>query len=55
MMSSTFSHLFTEINLRGRRLRNRIVFGAHTANMAVEGLPGPGAILFLLANDLQLH
>lgn len=35
----TFKHLFTPAMLRGRTLRNRIVFGAHTANMAVEGLP----------------
>lgn len=38
--SPNFPRLFTETALRGRRLRNRIVFGAHTANMAVEGLPG---------------
>lgn len=38
--SSNFRHLFTTAELRGHRLRNRIVFGAHTANMAVEGLPG---------------
>ena len=29
-----FSRLFTPIDLRGHTLRNRIVFGAHTANMA---------------------
>jgi 2,4-dienoyl-CoA reductase-like NADH-dependent reductase (Old Yellow Enzyme family) len=28
------------ISLRGHRLRNRVVFGAHTANMAEGGLPG---------------
>ena len=27
--------------LRGKTLRNRIVFGAHTANMSEAGLPGP--------------
>jgi 2,4-dienoyl-CoA reductase-like NADH-dependent reductase (Old Yellow Enzyme family) len=27
------------VALRGKTLRNRIVFGADTANMAVEGLP----------------
>jgi len=31
--------LFTPADLRGHALRNRIVFGAHTANMAVDGLP----------------
>jgi 2,4-dienoyl-CoA reductase-like NADH-dependent reductase (Old Yellow Enzyme family) len=35
-----YPRLFAPIDLRGHRLRNRIVFGAHTANMAIEGLPG---------------
>jgi len=35
-----FPHLFRPLNLRGRTLRNRIVFGAHTVNMSHEGLPG---------------
>lgn len=35
----TFKRLFTPATLRGKTLRNRIVFGAHTANMAVEGVP----------------
>ena len=39
MSERTFKRLFTPVTLRGRTLRNRIVFGAHTANMAVEGLP----------------
>ena len=34
------SHLMQPLDLRGKTLRNRIVFGAHTANMAVDGLPG---------------
>ncbi|WP_461469133.1 oxidoreductase [Pararhodobacter sp.] len=29
------------LTLRATTLRNRIVFGAHTANMAEDGLPGP--------------
>ncbi len=29
------------LQLRGHTLRNRIVFGAHTANMSDQGLPGP--------------
>ena len=33
-------HLLSPITLRGETLRNRIVFGAHTANMAENGLPG---------------
>jgi 2,4-dienoyl-CoA reductase-like NADH-dependent reductase (Old Yellow Enzyme family)/thioredoxin reductase len=39
MSGRTFNRLFTPVALRGKQLRNRIVFGAHTANMAVEGLP----------------
>lgn len=33
-------HLFRPLDLRGITLRNRITFGAHTANMAEGGLPG---------------
>lgn len=36
-----YPHLFQPLAIRGRKLRNRIVFGAHTANMSDEGLPGP--------------
>ncbi|PZO80605.1 MAG: oxidoreductase [Mesorhizobium amorphae] len=39
MTESQFKRLFTPATLRGRTLRNRIVFGAHTANMARDGLP----------------
>ena len=39
MNGRAFPRLFSPLDLRGHRLRNRIVFGAHTANMAVEGLP----------------
>lgn len=39
-MSKLFPHLFTPLRLRGHTLRNRIVFGAHTANMARDGVPG---------------
>ena len=34
-----YPRLFTPVALRGHTLKNRVVFGAHTANMAVEGLP----------------
>ena len=34
-----FPHLFTPVRLGGHTLRCRIVFGAHTANMAEGGLP----------------
>lgn len=40
MSERPFDRLFAPVALRGKTLRNRIVFGAHTANMAVEGLPG---------------
>lgn len=39
-MSEPFPHLFAPLTIRHRTLRNRIVFGAHTANMAEDGLPG---------------
>jgi 2,4-dienoyl-CoA reductase-like NADH-dependent reductase (Old Yellow Enzyme family)/thioredoxin reductase len=32
--------IFQPLQLRHLTLRNRIVFGAHTANMSVDGLPG---------------
>ncbi len=38
-MSKPFPHLFAPVKLRHKTLRNRIVFGAHTANMAEDGLP----------------
>ncbi len=38
-MSDAFPHLFQPLTIRHKTLRNRIVFGAHTSNMSVEGLP----------------
>lgn len=38
-MSALFPKLFSPVTLRGRELRNRIVFGAHTTNMAEGGVP----------------
>lgn len=38
-MSRKFPRLFSPLQLRSQTLRNRIVFGAHTSNMAVDGLP----------------
>lgn len=38
-MSKKFPRLFSPLTLRSHTLRNRIVFGAHTTNMAVEGVP----------------
>ena len=39
-MSSQFPALFKPLQLRHKTLRNRIVFGSHTANMSEMGLPG---------------
>jgi 2,4-dienoyl-CoA reductase-like NADH-dependent reductase (Old Yellow Enzyme family) len=39
-MAELFPSLFQPLTLRHLELRNRIVFGAHTANMAELGLPG---------------
>jgi 2,4-dienoyl-CoA reductase-like NADH-dependent reductase (Old Yellow Enzyme family)/thioredoxin reductase len=39
-MSTQFPALFQPLQLRHKTLRNRIVFGAHTANMSEMGLPG---------------
>jgi 2,4-dienoyl-CoA reductase-like NADH-dependent reductase (Old Yellow Enzyme family)/thioredoxin reductase len=36
----TYPNLFKPLQLRHKTLSNRIVFGAHTANMAEGGLPG---------------
>ena len=38
-MTEHFPNLFTPARLRGHTLKCRIVFGAHTANMAEGGLP----------------
>jgi 2,4-dienoyl-CoA reductase-like NADH-dependent reductase (Old Yellow Enzyme family)/thioredoxin reductase len=35
-----FPNLFSPLQLRHKTLRNRIVFGSHTANMSENGLPG---------------
>ena len=39
MTETPFPHVFRPVTLRGHRLKNRIVFGAHTANMSEGGLP----------------
>ncbi len=41
-------NLMKPLQLRGHTLRNRVVFGAHTANMAEAGLPGPRYAAYLL-------
>ncbi|MDI3338300.1 FAD-dependent oxidoreductase [Defluviimonas aestuarii] len=49
---TTHPHLLSPITLRGQTLRNRIVFGAHTANMSDMGLPGPRFGAYLLERAL---
>ncbi|GAB1380161.1 FAD-dependent oxidoreductase [Pararhodobacter aggregans] len=39
--------LMSPLALRGETLRNRIVFGAHTNNMAEDGLPGARTLAYL--------
>ena len=39
-MAEAFPKLFAPLTIRHKTLRNRIVFGAHTANMSEGGLPG---------------
>ena len=39
-MSEPYPHVFEPIQLRHRTLLSRITFGAHTANMAENGVPG---------------
>ncbi|MFP7569951.1 FAD-dependent oxidoreductase [Marivita sp. S2033] len=41
-----FSHVFKPVRLRHKTLKNRIVFGAHTTNMAHDGLPGDQHIAY---------
>ncbi|MCP4817654.1 MAG: oxidoreductase, partial [Shimia sp.] len=36
----SLKHVFNPIQLRHKTLKNRIVMGAHTTNMAFDGLPG---------------
>ncbi|KJS43640.1 MAG: oxidoreductase [Roseovarius sp. BRH_c41] len=43
---SAFSHVFRPVVMAGHSLRNRVVFGAHTTNMAEDGLPGARHIAY---------
>lgn len=40
MSDPSFPHLSAPLQLRHKRLKHRITFGAHTANMSADGLPG---------------
>lgn len=44
----SFNHIFSPIRLRHKTLKNRIVFGAHTTNMAMDGLPGDQHLCYYL-------
>ena len=37
--SPAYKHIFNPLQIRHKTLRNRVVFGAHTTNMSVQGLP----------------
>ena len=39
-MSTQFPHVFQALQLRHKTLKHRLNFGAHTANMAEDGVPG---------------
>ncbi len=43
-----YPRLMFPMKLRDHALRNRIVFGAHTANMSDQGMPGPPFGKYLL-------
>jgi 2,4-dienoyl-CoA reductase-like NADH-dependent reductase (Old Yellow Enzyme family) len=52
MTHSQHPRLMSPVTLRGHPLRNRIVFGAHTNNMADMGLPGPRMAGYLVERAL---
>ena len=51
-MSQAFPHLFSPLDLRHKRLAHRLVFGAHTANMSQDGLPGEQHLNYYLERAL---
>jgi len=51
-VTQAFPHLFEPLDLRHKTLRNRITFGAHTANMAEDGLPGDRHLGYYLERAL---
>ena len=40
MSKPAYPHLFQPLQLRHKTLKHRLNFGAHTANMSIDGLPG---------------
>ncbi|AWI59842.1 FAD-dependent oxidoreductase [Sinorhizobium fredii] len=51
-MRTEFPKIFSEISIRRHRLRNRVVFGAHTANMSDNGVPGDQHIAYYVERAL---
>ena len=47
-----YPHLFKPQKLRHKTLRNRVIFGAHTTNMAQDGLPGAAHAAYYLERAL---
>lgn len=47
-----FPHIFKPLRLRHKTLKNRIVFGAHTTNMASDGRPGDQHIAYYVERAL---
>ena len=45
----SFPHVFKPVRLRNKTLKNRVVFGAHTTNMSVNGLPGDAHVEYYRA------
>ena len=63
---TAYPRLSQPLSLRGHTLRNRIVFGAHTANMSELGLPGRqygaylleralGGVAMIVAEPMPVH
>ena len=48
----SYTHIFQPVKLRHKTLRNRVVFGAHTTNMARSGLPGAAHSAYYLERAL---
>jgi 2,4-dienoyl-CoA reductase-like NADH-dependent reductase (Old Yellow Enzyme family) len=46
IMSRLFPHLFSPLTLRRKPLANRLVFGGHTPNMAVQGVAGEDPLAY---------
>ncbi|WP_343560020.1 oxidoreductase [Kiloniella sp. b19] len=52
VLKTQYHKLFEPLRLRHRTLRNRVTFGAHTANMADQGLPGDRHLGYYLERAL---